>query len=137
MIMDAALREKVWRRAGGVCEYCRLAQELDAFPFQIDHVIAAKHHGPDTAENLALSCYNCNIHKGPNIAGVDPDSGQITRLFNPRQDDWSEHFAWNGAELRGQTPIGRVTVDVLGINLGDRLEHRKTLSTAGLFPDRS
>ena len=91
--MDEELRQLLWERAGDKCEYCRMPQQLDILPFQLDHIIAAKHHGPTSAANLALSCYNDNLHKGPNIAGIDPLSGELTRLFNPRQDAWAQHFA--------------------------------------------
>ncbi len=99
----------------------------------MDHIIALKHHGPTALENLALCCYNDNAHKGPNIAGIDPVSRQITRLFHPRVDYWDEHFEWNGPTLIGRTPIGRTTIDVLNINLPERLEHRRLLSKAGLL----
>jgi 5-methylcytosine-specific restriction endonuclease McrA len=56
--MNEQLRELVWQRAGGRCEYCQLAQELDDLPFHIDHIISRKHHGPTVAENLALACLN-------------------------------------------------------------------------------
>ena len=80
-----------------------------------------------------LSCYNDNLHKGPNIAGIDPLTGQLTPLFHPRRDDWHEHFAWNGPELVGLTPIGRTTIDVLNFNLAERVEHRRLLFQAGLL----
>lgn len=131
--MDEALRQLVWDRANDRCEYCRLPQQLDILPFQIDHVIAVKHHGPTTADNLALSCFNDNLHKGPNIAGIDPSTGTLTRLFHPRVDIWEEHFAWNGAELVGLTDVGRTTVDVLSMNLPERVEHRRLLWLAGLL----
>jgi hypothetical protein len=131
--MDDALRQLVWKRAGDICEYCGLPQQFDILPFQLDHVIAMKHHGPTSAENLALSCYNDNAHKGPNIAGIDPVTGEITRLFNPRRDDWKEHFAWDGPELVGLSPIGRTTIDVLNMNLPERVEHRRLLSQAGVL----
>jgi HNH endonuclease len=131
--MDESLRELVWERAGDACEYCRLPQRFDILPFQIDHVIALKHHGPTTAANLALCCYNDNAHKGPNIAGIDPATGAVTRLFHPRRDDWNEHFTWVGPELAGRTPIGRTTIDVLNINLPERVEHRRLLIQAGLL----
>ena len=86
-----------------------------------------------TAENLALSCYHDNAHKGPNIAGIDPATGAVTRLFHPRRDVWNDHFTWNGPELLGRTPIGRTTVDVLNINLPERVEHRRLLIQAGLL----
>jgi len=105
--MDEALRLLVWNRAGDTCEYCRLPQRFDILPFQIDHVIAVKHHGQTVADNLALCCYNDNAHKGPNLAGIDPVTGEVTRLFHPRRDNWSESFVWNGPELAGRTAIGR------------------------------
>lgn len=134
--MDSALRAFVWRRAGDACEYCHLPQAFDAFPFQVDHIISEKHHGATAADNLALSCYHCNLHKGPNIAGIDPQSGQMTRLFHPRRDEWPDHFGWNEAEVRGLTPIGRTTIDVLQVNAPDRLQHRELLISAGLLPHR-
>jgi hypothetical protein len=132
--MNEALKRLVWDRAESTCEYCRLPQWLDVLPFQIDHVIAEQHHGPTAAENLALSCLNDNLHKGPNIAGLDPDTGLLTRLFHPRQDNWEEHFAWVGPVLAGQTAIGRTTIDVLVMNAPERVEQRRLLILAGLFP---
>jgi hypothetical protein len=131
--MDEALRQLVWDRARDNCEYCRLPQPVDIMPFQLDHITSIKHHGPTTADNLALCCYNDNVHKGPNIAGIDPVTRQVTRLFHPRQDVWEEHFAWNGPTLMGRTAIGRTTIDVLNINLADRIEQRRLLIQAGLL----
>ena len=132
--MDAALRRLVWERASSVCEYCRMPQEFDPLPFCVDHVIAQQHHGATTEANLALSCYNCNSHKGPNIAGLDQDSGALTRLFHPRTDLWENHFEWRGPTLGGLTAIGRTTVDVLQINAAERVEHRRLLMAAEVFP---
>src|SRR5262245_15465507 len=93
--MDSDLERLVWQRAGNRCEYCRLPATLEWLHFQIDHIIAQKHLGATAAENLALSCFHCNSYKGPNIAGIDPISGRVVRLFNPRRDKWSRHFAWS------------------------------------------
>jgi hypothetical protein len=71
--MERALQDLVWRRAGRCCEYCRVPQEYDDAPFEIDHVIAKQHGGPTSPGNLALSCLHDNGHKGPNIAGLDPN----------------------------------------------------------------
>src|SRR5947209_20314356 len=120
--MDEALRQRVWERAADTREYCRMPQRFDVLPFQIDHIIAVKHHGPTAADNLSLSCYQDNLHKGPNLAGIDPDTGEVTRLFHPRRDRWDEHFTWDGPELIGRTAIGRTTIDVLNINLPERVE---------------
>jgi hypothetical protein len=73
-------------------------------------------------------------HKGPNVAGIDPDTQALTQLFHPRQDDWSEHFIWNGPELTGKTVIGRVTIAVLAINLPHRIALRQALIEEGAFP---
>lgn len=135
--MEAALRELAWERSGGTCEYCRMPQVFDPLlPFQIDHVIAEKHGGPTVAENLALACLHCNRYKGPNVAGVDPLSGEVVRLFHPRRDRWAEHFGWSGPVLEGRTPIGRVTIQVLNINHLDLVAVRRALIDDGVFPPR-
>lgn len=83
---------------------------------QTNHIIAKQHGGAHEPDNLALACIHCNRYKGPNIAGIDPDTGELTRLFHPRTDEWHRHFAWNGAEIQALTAIGRVTVSVLFMN---------------------
>jgi 5-methylcytosine-specific restriction endonuclease McrA len=90
--MASFLEKMVWQRAGRACEYCQMPQECDELTFEIDHIIASKHGGPTTAQNLALACFACNHHKGPNIAGRDPKTGRITRLFHPRRHKWNRHF---------------------------------------------
>lgn len=132
--MDARLRRKVFDRAGGRCEYCRLPQELDVLPFQVDHVQPIKHGGQTDPDNLAASCLACNARKGPNLAGIDPESGEIAPLYDPRRQRWAEHFQWDGPRLVGLTPTGRATVAVLAINAPPRVEHRRLLMAAGLFP---
>src|SRR5690242_10244946 len=104
--MDDAVVKAVWQRAERRCEYCHLPADCSEPPFQIDHIIARKHHGTDDLSNLALACYYCNRYKGPNIAGIDPLSGQLTRLFHPRLGHWHVHFAWDGPTINGGTAIG-------------------------------
>ncbi|MBI5773252.1 MAG: HNH endonuclease [Verrucomicrobia bacterium] len=60
--------------------------------FQLDHNVPEQHGGPSTPENLAWACPRCNKHKGPNLAGLDPESGAMTPLFHPCVDVWREHF---------------------------------------------
>lgn len=125
--MDPLLIQEIWRRARAACEYCRLPQKLTPLPFQIDHIIARQHGGSSLTENLALACLPCNKHKGPNIAGLDPATGELERLFHPRRDPWIDHFVWHGAELVGRTPIGRTTIRVLAINHPDHVAVREAL----------
>jgi hypothetical protein len=101
-------------------------------PFQVDHIIAEKHHGPTTAENLAWSCFYCNSFKGPNIAGWSEEEQAVVRLFHPRRDEWYEHFVWDGPHLQGLTSIGRVTIDVLCINDPEAVEFRRLLLELGI-----
>ena len=78
-------------------------------------------------------CHFCNAFKGPNIAGRDPATKNVERLFNPRQDDWQEHFRWDGPALEARTAIGRVTLAVLRINLPYRVAVRASLMGEKLF----
>lgn len=132
--MDQQLQELVRRRAGFRCEYCHFPSSLAELPFQIDHVVARKHGGTDADANLASACFYCNSYKGPNIAGVDPDTGHISRLFHPREDDWAAHFRWDRTRLLGRTPIGRATIEVLRINHPDAIAVRESLIAEGVFP---
>ncbi len=136
MAVDKPLQELVWSRANGQCEYCRVPQAYDALPFELDHIIAVQHSGRTIQENLALACFSCNHHKGPNVAGFDPVLQQTVRLFHPRRDSWSDHFRWNGPELEGITPVGCVTLHVLAINRDFRVAMRRALIQEGIFPPR-
>ncbi len=110
-----------------------MPSEFYCAPFQIDYVIAEQHGGPTTFGNLALACYHCNLHKGPNLAGKDPSTRRTTRLFHPRTDHREEHFRWRGTRLMGRTAIGRTTIQVVDINHPAYLLARKALLDAGLF----
>jgi hypothetical protein len=81
--MRRVLREQIRHRAHDCCEYCLMPAEFDDAAFEIDHIVAEKHHGPTEFENLALSCFPCNNHKGPNIAGIDSVSRAIFPLYHP------------------------------------------------------
>jgi hypothetical protein len=124
-------RKLVWVRAGHRCEYCHLPQAGSVLPHEIDHIRAKKHHGPTTLQNTCLSYAYCNSAKGSNVAGYDPESGELVALFDPRADDWEDHFRWNGAVLVGLSATARATIDVLRINDSDRIEHRRLLLASG------
>lgn len=132
--MDKALEQHVRQRAGFRCEYCHLPEILSDLGHVIDHVRAQQHRGATVPENLASACGRCNLSKGPNLTGIDPETDQITTLFNPRADVWAEHFRWNGAVLAGLTAIGRTTVEVLAINHPRRIALRRTLISLGRLP---
>ena len=123
--MDAQVRDLVRRRAGEGCEYRHLPQAAVPFAtFHIEHIIARQHGGGDDPSNLALACDRCNLHKGPNLAAIDPETGSVAILFHPRRDSWKEHFRWADAEIVGQTPSGRATVQLLQMNSKRRVQLR-------------
>ena len=129
--MDAATRNFVRQRAKNRCEYCLLEQEHAELTHHIEHIIAKQHGGSDEADNLALACHRCNLRKGPNVTGIDPDTEQIVTLFHPRRDDWHGHFRFHGPYIEGITPNGRATVRVLALNDARRLEFRAELIARG------
>lgn len=129
--MEAALRAEVWRRAGSRCEYCRLPAEHDDLTFEVEHVVPRKHGGPTILANLSLACFPCNRHKGTNLSGFDPATGNIVTLFEPRRDVWSEHFRLEGAVLHGISAHGRATIAVLCMNEPMRLALREMVIRLG------
>lgn len=123
--ISSALRREVIQRADGRCEYCRLHQELSIYTHEVDHVVARKHGGKTVLENLALSCLPCNRHKGSDLTSVDPQTGVITRLFDPRSDVWLEHFIWENGRIIGLSAIGRTTVFLLKFNIVNAVRNRQ------------
>lgn len=123
--MTEAVRHLVRQRAKHRCEYCQLHQDDSPLAaLHIEHIRPIKHGGTDALENLCLACIDCNLHKGTNLTGIDPDTDEITPLFHPRRDVWGEHFIWNGIRIAGRTAVGRATVRVLDLNGDDRLDLR-------------
>jgi 5-methylcytosine-specific restriction endonuclease McrA len=122
--LNPRTRDLVRHRAGGRCEYCFLRQQDSELIHHIEHILARKHGGTDTAENLALACQRCNLRKGANLTGVDPVDGRIVGLFHPRRDEWDRHFRWRDTQIIGLTPLGRATVHVLALNDARRIALR-------------
>jgi len=116
------------------CEYCLLAEEHAFSPFEVDHIIAEKHRGQTNAQNLALVCFDCNRFKGSDIASIEAVTGELMPLFNPRTQEWSDHFVVNGGVIVALTPIGRATEQLLKFNLPERVEIRETLAATGRYP---
>lgn len=130
---SAELRRQVIERAGNHCEYCWLHQDVAASTHQVDHVIAEKHGGQTSLDNLALSCTVCNRRKGSDISSIDPDTGALAALFNPRAQNWSDHFQLDGLRIVGLTATGRTTVAFLQLNAVERLIERAELIRAGQY----
>ncbi|MEH2033453.1 MAG: HNH endonuclease signature motif containing protein [Nostoc sp.] len=125
--IPVVLRRLVEERANYKCEYCQLPAGVAFFSHEIDHVIAQKHGGATNADNLALTCWRCNRHKGTDLGSFDPETGAFSFLFNPRTQKWAEHFTFSELNLVGLTPIGRTTIRLLQINSDERLAERQRL----------
>ena len=132
--LSARLRRLVVERASGLCEYCLIHQRDAHFTFQVDHIISRKQKGPTNAANLALACLRCNVAKGTDPAAYIGRPRRLVRLFHPREDLWSEHFALEGARIVALTDIGEATVRLLELNAGDRLLLRRALMKGGNYP---
>ena len=125
MAVSAADRKLVRQRAGGRCEYCRMAEAWEPyFSYHVEHIVAIQHGGNDAEPNLAFACNHCNLIKGPNLTSIDPDSGAVTPLFHPRAQSWDEHFVRDWDRILGLTAVGRTTVFLLQMNAPHRAELR-------------
>ena len=123
--MNAATRTLVRERAGHRCEYCQIHQEDSPLAaLHIEHIRPLKHGGGDDESNLGLACIDCNLHKGPNLTGIDPLTSEVTPLFHPRQQRWTDHFLWEGLHIVGKSNVSRTTIRVLCMNSDEQLELR-------------
>jgi hypothetical protein len=97
--------------------------------------VALKHGGQTVADNLVLACLPCNRYKGSDLTSLDPESGALTPLFNPRQQSWVDHFGLAEGIILGLTPVGRTTIFLLRLNEPSRLQLRQALAQQGLYPN--
>ena len=126
----------VRQRANERCEYCHTSERWQYVRFTVDHIAPLAQGGSDTPDNLALACFHCNRRKSDRLTALDPHSGEWVPLFNPRRDDWSEHFVWSsdGLFIVGLTPIGRATVETLALNRERVINIRAADRTVGRHP---
>ena len=112
------LAKLVRERAQYRCEYCQSSEWLTGQHCQIDHIIPRSQGGSTESDNLCLACAACNGSKLDRIDALDPESGEVIALFNPRRQQWSDHFAWGeeGAHIVGLTACGRATISLLKLN---------------------
>lgn len=88
--------QKVERRAAGRCEYCRMHQSLQGATFHVEHIVPPSLGGPSEVDNLAWACPSCNLHKSDRVEVPVADEHEAVPLFNPRSDEWIDHFRWEG-----------------------------------------
>ena len=134
--LSVKIRKRVRRRAGNRCEYYLSHQDYVNSPFQIDHFIPVSRGGSDNEDNLCLACEMCNQFKWARIDALDPQTGHRVPLFNPRREQWSDHFIWSGdgTEIVGLTEAGRATVSALQLNNSLAVTVRKNWCQVGWHP---
>jgi hypothetical protein len=127
--IPAKLRRLVRQRARGYCEYCVCPEFCATQLHSIEHIVPESLGGPSRADNLALACQGCNGSKATKTHALDPATGRLVPLFNPRKDDWFAHFSWSPDHLYliGLTPIGRATIQELDLNRDGVIHLRQLL----------
>lgn len=136
MSISKRLRERIRRQADDRCGYCLSPQKLVLGQLEIEHLMPRALGGKDEEDNLWLACRMCNGYKGKQIKAIDPQTEQPAALFNPRKQNWSEHFMWSedGSMIIGLTPTGRATVAALQLNNPLALIVRLEWVSAGWHP---
>jgi len=126
----------VAERANHRCEYCQAPEVVFNFPFEVEHIVPLARQGANDATNLALACRSCNLRKGWRVSGTTSGGDREVRFFNPREDQWSEHFGVDveSGEILGKTPVGKVTAAYLAMNSSAQVAARKLWIRLNLFP---
>jgi len=105
---------------------------------EIDHIIPLSKGGDDNEKNLWLICSTCNNAKYNKTEDFDSKTRKNISIFNPRSQDWHEHFQWSkdGTKIIGKTAAGRVTIVVLNLNRERFIRVRRNWVSAGWHPPK-
>ena len=138
MRFSTVKRKEVEKRAKNLCEYCLCRQDHSPQPFSVEHIFPKSKNGSDELANLAIACQACNNFKYTKTEAVDPLSRQKVPLYNPRKDNWTEHFTWNNdfTEIVGVSPTGRATIKTLKLNRESVQNLRRSLYLVGKHPPK-
>lgn len=130
------LRRRVRDRAENRCEYCGHPAAFSSAPFVCEHVLPYTRGSGDSFGELAWACPACNSHKYDKVRAVDPKTGRLVALFNPRRQQWRRHFRWNDDSLliHGRTATGRATVACLKLNRLELINLRRALMAIEAHP---
>ena len=136
--VSTAVRREIAERDRHRCAYCLSSEVLSGISLAIDHIVPVSAEGNSEPDNLCLACRSCNEFKGNQQVALDPISGELVSLFNPRQQLWSDHFRWQdeGVRVEGQTAVGRATVEALKLNNSLIVKSRARWVQVGWHPPR-
>jgi HNH endonuclease len=138
MTISDEVRNLVRERAYYRCEYCQMSSDCIYAKMHVDHIKPQTRGGSDEPYNLCYACPNCNLAKGMSTHATDPTTGEMIALFDPRTQNWSEHFTWADdlAMIAGLTANGRVTVVALKMNEPESLSFRRLMVAIGSYPPK-
>lgn len=109
-------------------------EDDSGFAHQADHIVSLKHGGSSESANLAYACVLCNRHKGSDLASIDPGTGELVPLFNPRLNWWGDHFRVDGEYIVPMSRTGEATTRLLQLNAPERLAERRLLQSLKRYP---
>ena len=132
------LKNKIRQTARNRCGYCLIPQEIVSMLLEIEHLHPIAEGGTDAEENLWLACRNCNGFKHAKTHAVDPQTDEETPLFNPRKQNWNEHFEFSEdkTEIIGKTACGRAAVIALRLNYEQAVIARRIWTSFDLYPPK-
>jgi hypothetical protein len=133
------IRKSVRSRANSRCEYCCSQEKLSLNSFELDYILPKNRGGTNTLDNLGWSCRGCNSYKGQKTIGRDPVTGNLVPLYNPRTQQWNEHFDWSDdqTQIIAKTATGRATVATLRLNRETVVNLRLVLIAYGEHPPQN
>lgn len=129
-------RQAIVERAKGRCEYCQSRSDYATQTFSVEHIIPVSKNGLTDLHNLALACPGCNGYKYNKTEHTDPVNNMFVPLFNPRKQNWHNHFSWNEdfSRIVALTATGRATVHALQLNRPGLVNMRTALFAIGAHP---
>ena len=80
-------REGIYERDGGKCQICGRAIPLTEA--HVDHIIPLAAGGVDSADNVRLTCADCNLAR-PRGAGGWKETGRKSRLQSHRERRYNQ-----------------------------------------------
>ena len=127
---------EVAERAGHHCEYCLAPEAIFNLHFEVEHIVPTSRGGSGESSNLSLACRSCNLFKADRLSDVNEETGEIDEIFNPRTQNWHDHFRLRAETgmIEGTSPVGRVTANCLRMNRDAACEARRMWIRLGMLP---
>lgn len=132
------LRNQIEISDRGRCCYCLTQAVNSGIDLSFDHILPRSKGGKTVFENVCLACRACNEFKSDTTEATDPLTATTVPLFNPRCQNWNDHFTWSedGTTVEGLTVVGRSTILALQMNRAIIRVARKRWVSSGWHPPK-